>query len=302
MAAMLKQAITVQHPKVTMSNNMTLNDVTVVTVTYNSAHCIHELAIGLKDLPNLIVVDNASHDHTLQTVQSELPQAQVMALSQNMGFGKANNLALEQVTTSYALLLNPDCILKANDVADLMHQAHQWPDAAIVVPQQVNSSGALQLNYGPKYQTWKPKLGAVEGPACVGHAGAAVWLLRMELMRNVGYFDPDFFLYYEDTDLALRVVNAGLQIVVVPTPQVVHVSRGSVGGKKRWRSEYWRGFHHAQSKIMFARKHANPAHADKLKNRTLRHAWGLLLLRALFFSPKHLARAWGRINGLMKLD
>lgn len=284
-----------------MLNSKWLEQVTVITVTYNSNHCIPALAQGLQSLPHVWVVDNGSHDSTIQTVKQVLPNAKVFALNKNLGFGQANNHALAQVQTPYALLLNPDCVIKPSDIAELVEQANQWSEAAILVPQQVNSKGVLQLNYGPKYQTWKAKLGAVDGPACVGHAGAAVWLLRMDLMKKVGFFDPDFFLYYEDTDLALRVVNAGLQIVVVPSPQVVHVSRGSVGGKRRWLSEYWRGYHHAQSKIMFARKHAGSAPAKRLKAQTLRKAWGLLLLRTLFFSPKHLARALGRIRGLIAL-
>jgi len=127
-------------------------------------------------------------------------------------------------------------------------------------------------------------------------------LLNMEVMREVGFFDEGFFLYYEDDDLCKRVFDQKRQMLVVPSVRLIHRSRGSVGGKYRWRSEYLRGYHHAQSKIRFARKYQGTEQAEKLRMRTLQLALLAMPLRVLLPVPRHLARLVGRVVGLWKYD
>jgi GT2 family glycosyltransferase len=122
-------------------------------------------------------------------------------------------------------------------------------------------------------------------------------LLRMGHFEKVGFFDETFFLYYEDDDLCLRLFKAHLPIVVVPAVEALHRSRGSVKGKSPWRSEYIRGYHHAQSKLIFAQKHQSLESA-KLKRRVLLIQTTLALpLRLIFISPKLLMRMTGRWMG-----
>lgn len=126
-------------------------------------------------------------------------------------------------------------------------------------------------------------------------------LLNMAAMAPVGFFDPRFFLYYEDEDLCLRVFQRQGQILVLPDIRVTHLSRGSVRGPRPWRSEYWRGYHHAQSKIRFMAKHLGVVAGRRAHRRLMASAALNVLARALLLSPKHLARAWGRLRGVWQL-
>jgi N-acetylglucosaminyl-diphospho-decaprenol L-rhamnosyltransferase len=280
----------------------TWEQVTVLVVTYNSGHCVDALAQGLARLPHLIFVDNASDDDTCARVRSLLPHAQLIEMSQNFGFGVANNRGLETVRTEFALLLNPDCVIDPGKIDALVAAASMWPSATMLVPQLVDGSGRIQTNYSWPRESWVPKTGAADGPTNVGYACAAVVLLRMSLLANVGVFDPLFFLYYEDEDLCLRVFESRGQILVIPTVRVVHLSRGSVRGSSPVRAEYWRGFHHAQSKVLFAWKHHGASTARTLQYRTWALALLTLVARVVLFSPKHLARALGRLKGLWRFS
>ena len=81
---------------------MSINtDVTVIVVTYNSAHCIARLAEGLQHHDSIVFVDNASADDTVVQINKHLPHAIVIAQKRNLGFGAANNAALAQVKTPY---------------------------------------------------------------------------------------------------------------------------------------------------------------------------------------------------------
>ncbi len=123
-------------------------------------------------------------------------------------------------------------------------------------------------------------------------------LLNMTVMRDVGFFDETFFLYYEDEDLCQRVFEAGKEIIVVPQVEITHLSRGSVKGSSPLRSEFIRGYHHAQSKLIFAGKHIGNAKAVSLRWKTLILALLTLIPRLLLPQPKYLARLIGRIAGL----
>ncbi len=276
-----------------------LEQVTVIIVTYNSAHCLSALGATLATLPHVVVVDNASQDDTAAAVARHLPQALWLHNKHNEGFGRANNRGLQRVSTPYALLLNPDCEITPEAIAGLVAAAHHWPEAAMIAPQIVGRDGTPDINYRWPNTLWKSAGPGADGPCCVGFLCGAAILLNMQAMESVGHFDPDFFLYYEDDDLCWRTFERHLPMLVVPTLRVFHRSRSSSGAKHRWRTEYWRGYHHAQSKIIFAAKHRGTASARRLRRRTLLLTLPLLLFRLALFSPKHLSRAFGRLRGLL---
>jgi N-acetylglucosaminyl-diphospho-decaprenol L-rhamnosyltransferase len=275
----------------------TIDDITVVVVTFNSAHCLPDLATGLAGYRHVIVVDNASQDDCVQAAAQYLPQARVIVNDANRGFGAANNRGLAEVTTRYALLLNPDCQLDAAGATALLATAVRFAGAALVVPQIVAPDGRPEVNYRWSSAHWTSRGPGAEAVCSVGFACGAAWLLNMAVMRDVGGFDEAFFLYYEDDDLCHRIVARGHMIVVDPAVQAVHASRGSVRGPRRLRSEYLRGFHHAQSKLRFSDKYGRPGASRTLQRKTFWVAVLALPLRLMVWSPRHLARLWGRLRG-----
>lgn len=277
-----------------------VDDVTVIVVTYNSAHCIPALAKTLASLPHVTFVDNASADDTLATVRRLLPHATVISNERNRGFGAANNSGLLAATTSHALLLNPDCELAPEALRGLLQAAADFPEAAMIAPHLVNRSGDVELNYRWPSTRWESRGPGADGPCCVGFVCGATMLLNLAVMKDIGYFDEAFFLYYEDDDLCHRIFARGKEIVLVPQVEVAHFSRGSVRGPAPLRAEFIRGYHHAQSKLIFARKHIDASRARRLRVKTLTLALATLLPRLLLPAPRHVARLVGRICGLVQ--
>lgn len=279
--------------------NPARDDVTVIVVTFNSAHCIPALAENLANLSNVFIVDNASDDETVIEVRRRFSKAILLQNDRNLGFGAANNRALAAVTTPYALLLNPDCLPGADFLDGMLKASAQFPDAAIIAPHLIRRNGEPEVSYRWPATHWKSSGSKTEGPCCVGFVCGAVMLLNMKVMKEVGFFDESFFLYYEDEDLCQRVFMCGKQIVVVPDVKIVHLSRGSVKGPNPFKSEFIRGFHHAQSKLVFETKHFGITNAKQLRRNTLLLALLTLLPRLLLPHPKYLARLIGRIAGLL---
>jgi N-acetylglucosaminyl-diphospho-decaprenol L-rhamnosyltransferase len=216
--------------------------VTVIVVTYNSRAILRETLPRLVHLPHLVVVDNASSDDTVATVRSLAPLASIVEAGANLGFGRANNLALERVVTPYALLLNPYCFLHDGAIPALVAAARRYPDAAILAPKLYDAPGVLGLCYRPPFWAAQPKqLIDPEGDLCSEFLTGAAMLLDMAKMRaGVGFFDPWYFLYLEDDDLCLRVRRAGHSLVLVHDAEVEHHVRSSSPPSRRldWRRDY----------------------------------------------------------------
>jgi N-acetylglucosaminyl-diphospho-decaprenol L-rhamnosyltransferase len=278
------------------------SDITAIVVSYNSGHCIEALAPALNSGFNVIFVDNASEDNSIETMRRVFPSARILANDQNLGFGAANNRALATVTTRYALLLNPDCLPTEEFLSGLLGAAVAFPDAAIIGPQLIRRDDSPEVSYRWPATHWVSRGPKAEGPCCVGFVCGAVMLLNMGVMRRIGFFDETFFLYYEDEDLCQRVFLAKQQIVVVPGIDITHLSRGSVKGPNPLKSEFIRGYHHAHSKLAFERKYFGAAHAARLRWKTLLLALLTLLPRLLLLQPLYLARLTGRIVGLSWLN
>jgi N-acetylglucosaminyl-diphospho-decaprenol L-rhamnosyltransferase len=278
------------------------DDVTVVVVTYNSAHCLPGLSGALSAVRHIIVVDNASDDDLQAQLLLALPHASLFLNERNLGFGAANNRALAQVRTPYAMLLNPDCLPTPEFLAGMLRAAENFPDAAMIAPHLIRRDGSPELSYRWPSTHWVSRGPKAEGPCCVGFVCGAVMLLNMDVMRRIGFFDETFFLYYEDEDLCQRVFLAGQQIVVVPDIEITHLSRGSVKGPNPLKSEFIRGYHHAQSKLVFERKYFGAALAARLRWKTLLLALLTLVPRLLLPQPRYLARLTGRIVGLCRTD
>ena len=276
-----------------------LKNITTIVVTFNSEHCIKSLSNNIPNNLPLIIVDNASSDNTVVEVKKLLPQAILIQNNENLGFGVANNKGIRAANTPFVLLLNPDCIPTEEFYTEILQAAIEFPDAAIIAPQIIKKNGALEISYRFPKTTWQSAGGATNGPCCVGFASGAALLLNKRVMDEIGYFDEKFFLYYEDEDLCQRVFNAKKELIIFPRATVTHLSRGSVKGKNLLSHEYLRGYHHAQSKLLFETKHFNQGRSSALRKKTLFLAFLNLFIRLLYPQPKYLARLWGRIRGLL---
>lgn len=278
---------------------LTTNECTAIIVTFNSAHCIPKIKF-LKEIPHVIFVDNASEDRTCEAITAEIRNAKILLNNKNIGFGAANNLALNLVKTPYALLLNPDCVTTEKEIAKLLLAAGTYSNAAIIAPHLIRKDDSVEVSYRWPQGNWISRGPQAEGPCCVGFACGAALLLNMAVMRDIGFFDETFFLYYEDEDLCQRVFNHKKQIILIPDAHVTHFSRGSVKGKNPLKSEFIRGYHHVQSKLIFEHKYMGAGSAASLRWKTLILALLTLLPRLIVPQPKYLARLIGRIVGLCR--
>lgn len=229
-------------------------EITPVLVAYNSASILPWSLAALTSCKHLIVVDNNSHDATREVVTKLAKQALVIAAGQNLGFGRANNLALDLVETPFALLINPDAQLREGALEALWTAACRYPDAAILAPVIFDSEGVQGASFhdgSEESARLKPVVPA--GDLCVNFVSGAAMLLNLSNMRSIGFFDPWYFLYGEDDDLCIRIRRAGRPIIVVAAAAAEHHTRES--SAPSFRTTFRRAYCMTLSKFYITRKY-----------------------------------------------
>ncbi|MEK9753102.1 MAG: glycosyltransferase family 2 protein [Rhodospirillaceae bacterium] len=245
-------------------------ELTVVVVTYNSAHAIFSCLQSLPPAVPKIVVDNASTDDTRRLVET-FPAVTVVANATNVGFGRANNQGFQAVTTPYALMLNPDTEVSGQAIERLLETARKYPDAAIAAPRLVRANGEVEMRVmGPHEHHHAEAPFAPAGPFCTWFVTGAAWLCRMDALNKVGGFDENIFLYNEDVDLCLRLARAGYSLVVDPDAVIGHKGGGSVAPSDE--TQLRKDWHQTWSHFYLASKYGDAAEAR-------REAWRLWFQR-----------------------
>ena len=235
--------------------------ISVIIVSYNTREmtldCLRALYADLEGSglggseSEVWVVDNASKDNSVPAIRDEFPRVKLIASERNLGFGVANNRALEQARGRFLLLLNSDAFPLPGAIADLLKYLREHPEVGAVGPRLLNSDGSLQPScwkFPAPSRAWAEAVGLaalLPRHPVVGDyfrwahdeerrvdfvIGAAV-LLRREVYEQVGGFDESFFLYAEETDWMKRMETAGWPIVFVPWAQVTHLGGASSQSK-----------------------------------------------------------------------
>ena len=227
-------------------------DASIIIINYNTRvlikQCLQSVFEKTQDIDfEVIVVDNASHDGLQEMLKKEFPQVKLIESSENLGFGKANNLGAKHASGKYLFLLNPDTILLNNAVKILFDFMEKNPNCGIcggnLYDENINpvhSFGQL-LGIGKELRAFfsLPAILAfnvTEEAQKVGYITGADLMINRGLFNNIGCFDEDFFMYYEDAELTYRVKRAGFDVYSVPQSKIMHLEGKSSNNKqkKQW--------------------------------------------------------------------
>lgn len=184
----------------------------------------------------ILVVDNASSDGTSELLSARYPMVRVIDSPTNSGFAGGVALALAQVHTAVAVLLNNDAEVRPGWLAALLRVLDEPGVAAasskLVLPDgRINSAGGQvsATGYGRDRGFGRPDDGSYDEPGEILYGCGAALAVRMDAVCEVGGVDPRYFLYYEDTDLSWRLHLAGYSVRYAPDAVAVHQHSATSG-------------------------------------------------------------------------
>ena len=253
-------------------------DLSIIIINYNVKEFLLNLLDSLRKAvknisTEIIIVDNASDDGSVEILREKFPSIKLIANKKNVGFGAANNQALETAKGKYFLLINPDAIVKEDTLLKMLEFFNSTPQVGIAGCKVLNPDGSLQLACrrgfpGPwtsftkvmglsklfpksrlfaRYNlTYLDENQTYEVDAVSG----AFMMMRKEVYEKIGGFDQQFFMYGEDLDLCYRTQKSGYKVFYVHNTEIIHYKGEST---KRSSLDETKIFYDAMH--LFVRKH-----------------------------------------------
>jgi len=191
---------------------MSIRDITIVITSFKSDEIIRNCLNSIDRQYQVILVENSNNSELKKSIEREFTNVECILTGENFGYGKANNIGLKKVKTKYALILNPDATLHASTLENFFKEIKQIPEFAII---------------GPRIQEKKDKNKKIDSysssPILVKNVKGFAMFLNMSEFQDIGFFDENFFFYFEEIDLCRRLVNSHKKIYLVPSIKVDHL-------------------------------------------------------------------------------
>ncbi len=216
--------------------------VSIVIINWNGkehlARCLASLEAQTYRDFETIVVDNGSTDGSVAFVRERFPTVHLICNDHNLGFARANNQGIAIAHGRYIVLLNNDTQTEPQWLEALVRAAEAHPEIGAFAPlvlfndrrDTVDSAGLTVSVFGHGIQNLLgERVERVRGVCEVFGVSATAALLRRELLQDIGLFDEDYFIYYEDVDLAWRARLRGWRSFLVPQAIVYHTHSATVG-------------------------------------------------------------------------
>lgn len=255
-------------------------DISVIIVNYNTSEltckCLDSIFKYTQGVDfEVIVVDNDSHHDNSMQVLSQYPGIRYVQASANLGFGKANNLGYTYATGRYILFLNSDTYLQNDALAAFVKEFDKLPnEVGCIGGVLLAEDGSTNQSYAPMPSlSWYAKavFGLYAKPFCrcernnneqikcqlpmeVPYVIGADLCVRREVIEQCGLFDPDFFMYYEESEMQNRYQRHGYKSYIVSSPRIVHLEGASYSDNetKRFTAQVHKWY--LQSQALFFKK------------------------------------------------
>ncbi len=297
----------------THTNNAPLLYVIILTFNDRKAALRCLASVQNLDYPDyrILVVDNASTDDTGPAIRQTYPCCELVVNEKNLGFAAGCNVGIARALdqdADFILLLNQDTLVAPHLLAVLVETASQRPDAGIIAPKtyflEPMPDGHPRLLYAGSWRFRLPleqrlpgigqaDTGQYDTPIQVDYAWGHGMLLRADMLRTIGMFDPAFFMYYEDLDLCRRARAAGYQIWYEPRAWMWH---DTPDGARASASELWRWRYKVDSLRIFYRKYYGRLKGWVLTALHVLNEGRQLCCGGHYRAARHLVSNWLRAN------
>jgi GT2 family glycosyltransferase len=233
-------------------------DITIIIVSYKSEKMIIQNLEIIKKFPTIII--NNSRSDKFNTLINDFKNIKLITPDLNLGYGRANNLGVNQSKTPYFLIVNPDILLNEKLINTLYSTFLNYNDDIGVVGPALYDSNMKRRTNGSISHVKKirgSKLSSSinnipEDNMCCDFLVGCCLFMKRDFFIELGGFDKDFFMYFEDNDLCDRIIKNGKTVVEVPSAKVIHLENSS--SKKNSFQNYKLAIIHKISEYIYLKK------------------------------------------------
>jgi len=218
--------------------------ITIIINTFNSEEQIFGCLDSIKSDYKVIIIENSNNNAFKQNVEKKYKNVECFLTGTNLGYAKGNNLGLSKVTSKYALILNPDTTIESQAIDNFFVSAEKYENFSIIGPAVQEDKDRI------KYQN-KNNQDLIEVNSVKGFA----MFLNMKQFENVGFFDENFFIYFEEIDLCKRIKALNKDIYLDPKIIIDHLGGSSHNSKINFEMELSRNWHWMWSTFYYHKKY-----------------------------------------------
>ena len=221
---------------------MNNKDITAVITSFRSENkilnCIKSLGKDIK----IIVIENSNNTQLKEKLEKDYSNLKCILSNENLGYAKGNNLGLSFVKTKFALIINPDAAVNEDTINNFLSTAKLKSDFAIIAPYIQEEKNNINLE-------------TAKGIFQVKSVKGFAMFLNLEQFKNIGYFDENFFIYFEEIDLCKRLIKNNKQIFLDTNIRINHKGGTSHDNSINYEMEKSRNWHWMWSSFYFHKKH-----------------------------------------------
>ena len=208
-------------------------DITLIIVSYKSEKMIIRNLEIIKKFPTIII--NNSKSNEFNTLINDFKNIELIIPDSNLGYGKANNLGVDKSKTPYVLIINPDILLNEEFINILYSTYLNYNDNIGALGPSLYDSNMKRRTNGSishiKKMSGRKLYNSLnnipEGNMCCDFLVGCCLFMKRDFFIELGGFDKDFFMYFEDNDLCDRIIKKGKTIIEVPSAKVIHLENSS---------------------------------------------------------------------------
>ena len=221
---------------------MNNKDITAVITSFRSEKKIINCVKSLGRDINVIVIENSNDKDLKFQLEKEYSNLKCILSNENLGYAKGNNLGLSLVKTRYALIINPDAAVQHGAIDNFFSTAKKIKDFAIISPY-------IQENVKNSNEK------IAKGISQVKNVKGFAMFLNLEQFKEVGFFDENFFIYFEEIDLCRRLIKKNKKIFLDTSIKINHDGGKSHEDSINYEMEKSRNWHWMWSSFYFHKKH-----------------------------------------------
>ena len=217
--------------------------ITIVINTFNSEDKIHKCIGSIPNEYKIIVIENSKNENFKKELEQKYSNVQCFLAGENLGYAKGNNLGLSKVKSEYALILNPDAFLEKNTLNNFFRAAEKVQNFSILGPAKQNEFLKEDQN-ADKDDIFE-----------VDYLKGFAIFLNLHQFKDIGFFDENFFIYFEEIDLCKRLIDNNKKIYLDTNIKITHAGGTSHEESINYEMEKSRNWHWMWSTFYFHKKH-----------------------------------------------
>ena len=284
---------------------MSIQDITIVITSFKSDEKIKDCLNSIDNKCKVLLIENSNDIEFKKKIEKDFANVECILTGENIGYGRANNIGLKKVTSKYALILNPDTFLESSTLDEFFKIIISIGSFAIIGPyiqeqnikkNDINNIASTNIE-AELHKKAKPL--ANLNLKLVENVKGFAMFLNLSEFNDIGFFDENFFIYFEEIDLCRRVIKANKKIYLAPSIKINHSGGQSHNKEVNNEMEFSRNWHWMWSTFHYHKKYEGFLSAlikvfGKLFSSILK-----FLLYFILFNKKKRKIYYQRLSGLI---